>query len=287
MKFFGSYKAAYQFCIDNNAVAAAHLRKMSKNMDIDTSDCYKVFYLLTGNKRFHINEKVYEVNAGDLFLLTSMDWHYFSDFAEEESHERIVFFISEHYFKQHTTLCTDLRSCFESSGGKRCCKISLPAREQAHMLRLVGKLRNTSGYGADILDGCYFLELLVFLNQVVAEEVSGSVLSVGVKNGETEQMEDVLKYINKHIAEELTAGVLASRFYVSETCICRRFKKYTGVTLHKYITAQRIALSKRLLVSGASVSEACQQSGFNDYSHFIKVFKKAVGVSPKRFAKSG
>lgn len=96
-----------------------------------------------------------------------------------------------------------------------------------------------------------------------------------------------MNYINKHLAEEITASSLASHFYVSETYICRHFKQHTGVTLHKYIIAQRIALSKRLLVFGASVSDACQQSGFNDYSHFIKVFKKAVGVSPKQFSKSG
>lgn len=84
-----------------------------------------------------------------------------------------------------------------------------------------------------------------------------------------------MDYIDKHISEEITASSLASHFYVSETYIRRHFKKHTGITLHKYITAQRIAFPKRLLASGVSVSEACQKSSFNDYSHFIKVLKNS------------
>lgn len=285
MFFCNSYRTAYQSCIANNGISVARLTKMSKNMDIDTSGCYKIFYLLSGNKRFHINEQIHEVNAGDLFLMTSMDWHYFSNFQEEDTHERIIFFISDHYFEQHKTPHTDLRSCFTLADGQRCFKISLSVTEQAHMMHLISKLMNVSGYGADILDSCYFLELLVFLNQLATRTSAGLPF---LKTGNAEQAEelsDILEYINVHIAEEITAASLAAQFFVSETYICRYFKKYSGLTLHKYITAQRIVLSKKLLAAGASVSDACQQSGFNDYSHFIKVFKKAVGIPPKQFSK--
>lgn len=286
MEFLTSYKSAYQSCIDHNTISAAHLTRMSKNMNIDTSGCYKVFFLLSGNKRFHINEKIHETQVGDLFLVTSMDWHYFSNYNEEDSHERIVFFISDQYFKQHNTLQTDLTKCFRQSDGQRRYKVSMSTSDQNHLMRIINKLKNTKGYGSDILDDCYFLELLIFLNKVIDNDPTELVASKTFDGEQTDQINEIITYVNNHISEEMTASSLAAHFYVSETYICRHFKRYTGVTLHKYITAQRIALSKRLLIAGESVSDACQKSGFNDYSHFIKVFKKSVGKPPKQFSKA-
>ena len=58
----------------------------------------------------------------------------------------------------------------------------------------------------------------------------------------------------------------------------------TGTTINKYVVARRISVAKRLLAQGCSVHEACEQSGFGDYAHFIRAFGQAVGVSPKQYA---
>ncbi|MBQ3028199.1 MAG: AraC family transcriptional regulator, partial [Lachnospiraceae bacterium] len=41
--------------------------------------------------------------------------------------------------------------------------------------------------------------------------------------------------------------------------------------------------AKALLQEGASVTEACYRSGFNDYANFIRSFKKVTGVSPGKY----
>ena len=38
-------------------------------------------------------------------------------------------------------------------------------------------------------------------------------------------------------------------------------------------------------MNGASVAEACEGSGFNDYVNFVKSFTGKVGMPPKRFSK--
>lgn len=38
--------------------------------------------------------------------------------------------------------------------------------------------------------------------------------------------------------------------------------------------SKRLVYSQKLLVEGASVTEACYESGFKDYAHFIKVSRK-------------
>ena len=37
-----------------------------------------------------------------------------------------------------------------------------------------------------------------------------------------------------------------------------------------------------MLDNGASISEACFNSGFEDYANFITLFRKNYGVTPKK-----
>jgi len=52
-----------------------------------------------------------------------------------------------------------------------------------------------------------------------------------------------------------------------------------GVTINYYIRHKKISKSKELLQNGATVTEACFQSGFNNTSYFIKAFREIVGVT--------
>ena len=93
-----------------------------------------------------------------------------------------------------------------------------------------------------------------------------------------------MSYINNNIHQTISIADLASRFFISESYICRIFKATTGTTINKYITARRISIAKSLLAEGIGVTEVCEQCGFNDYSNFLKSFSKSVGISPKKYA---
>lgn len=101
------------------------------------------------------------------------------------------------------------------------------------------------------------------------------------------QVDEILTFINQNIQSELTIDLLAAHFYLSSSYLCRIFKATTGTTINKYITAKRITISKALLSEGYSVNEACEQCGFRDYSNYLKAFRKAVGISPKKYTQLG
>ena len=83
---------------------------------------------------------------------------------------------------------------------------------------------------------------------------------------------------------EISIEDLANNFYLSSSYICRIFKSATGTTINKYITARRISIAKSLLSDGESVNVVCEKCGFNDYSNFLKTFKRTVGISPKKYS---
>lgn len=68
----------------------------------------------------------------------------------------------------------------------------------------------------------------------------------------------------------------------------RLFYAQLGQTPHEYLNNLRIKTAKKLLssrkASNYSVSEIGTMVGFNDISYFSRVFKKATGFPPKKYA---
>jgi AraC family transcriptional regulator len=59
------------------------------------------------------------------------------------------------------------------------------------------------------------------------------------------------------------------------------FRRTLGVAPHKWLTEQRVVLSKeKLRDDGLSLSDVAAECGFSDQSHLTRVFRQTVGVSP-------
>ncbi|MCF0121290.1 MAG: AraC family transcriptional regulator [Oscillospiraceae bacterium] len=97
----------------------------------------------------------------------------------------------------------------------------------------------------------------------------------------------ITNHIKKNCAEKLTLDSLAREVFLSKSYLSSIFKQETGMSLTAYITKVRIEKSKKLLLeNNVSLAVIAGQCGFKDQSYFTKVFKKEVGVSPKRFRTS-
>ena len=153
------------------------------------------------------------------------------------------------------------------------------------MIDLVHKLTSNNGYGGDVLTVSAFLELMVFVNSIYQNENTIKERDVDPNFGRSVQVRQLLRYLNDHITEDMTLDALSRKFYLTPSYLCRIFKKETGTTIHKYITAKRITLAKDLLTQGHTVTDACSISGFKDYNSFLKSFVGAVGMSPGKYAR--
>jgi AraC family transcriptional regulator len=62
------------------------------------------------------------------------------------------------------------------------------------------------------------------------------------------------------------------------------FKQSTGCTPHAYVLFQRIERAKqRLRDPACSIIDAGLDAGFENPSHFARVFLRLVGTTPSRF----
>lgn len=61
----------------------------------------------------------------------------------------------------------------------------------------------------------------------------------------------------------------------------RRFKQCTGLSAYQFTQLTRLRKADSLILSGMSLTQACQQCGFGDYSAFYRAFLQEYGVSPR------
>ena len=65
---------------------------------------------------------------------------------------------------------------------------------------------------------------------------------------------------------------------------CRYFKKITGKTFIQFVNEYRLVHASKLLhEEQMSILDVCFESGFNNFSHFNKQFKKFTGKSPSYY----
>ena len=97
-------------------------------------------------------------------------------------------------------------------------------------------------------------------------------------------MGDIVRYITAHLTEDLSLDALSKRFHINKHYLITRIVQATGYTPHRYIVLCRIAFSRVRLWQGASVTDAAFDSGFEDVSHFIRVYKQITGKTPGEYA---
>ena len=100
--------------------------------------------------------------------------------------------------------------------------------------------------------------------------------------------EDILlavEYIDKNYLSAITVSDISKYAHISVNTLERHFKESLKTTPVSYINKKRILTSATLLKEGCSVLEACEKSGFSDYSGYIAKFKKIFGITPLKYKK--
>ncbi len=101
-----------------------------------------------------------------------------------------------------------------------------------------------------------------------------------------ELVKKILFYVSAHFKERLTLKQIAEEVGLSESYMCRIFKKHTGFTVLDYRNEIRCERAAVLISNGVPVNEVCFLTGFDDYNYFSRVFRDKRGISPVNFKKT-
>lgn len=253
-----------------------------RQIGVHYHDFHKIVIALSGETVYRIEGRAYALQPWDMLLVGSQEIHAV-EFGGGEVYDRIVVWLDPAYLTPAVSDGDDLLQCFQ-----------LAARQKDNLLRptaadtevLAGVLRQwetaeqSGEFGAAVLARSCFLQYMVLVNRAMLAKGRRPEAPLAVQD---EVVTQVLQHINQQLDEVLSVEQLAAAVYLSKYHLMRRFKQQTGYTIHQYILQKRLMLANKLIREGHSLMAAAERSGFQEYSTFIRAFKRAFGMSPRAY----
>lgn len=271
------YSPHYDFYIDlcqrgpNYEMSSFHFHKK-----------YELYYLISGSRRYFVDDNTYLVNAGDIVLINSDEIHKTGPVGDEGHTRAVMNFTEELLTPFSGNERVDLFSCFK----RGIHVVSLPMRMRPmieSLFRRIYEERDSNTPSSLVMRCCLVCELLLYIDRFMSEQDSALKDNEYIHN---KTIADVKCHISAHYNEELSLSDIATKFYLSPSYLSRLFKRVTGLSIVEYINSVRIMSAKNLLEKTDNrISDIAQQAGFSTTIHFTRVFKASTSLSPQQYRK--
>ena len=103
---------------------------------------------------------------------------------------------------------------------------------------------------------------------------------------ENERIKKVFNYIKLNYKKEVSLNEVSELVFMTPPSFCRYFKSKTNKTFTTFLNEYRINNALKLLAqSELDIKNICFQCGYNNFSHFNRLFKKQISMTPSEFRK--
>ena len=98
------------------------------------------------------------------------------------------------------------------------------------------------------------------------------------------RLEKIISFINGNYTRNINLKEVASMAAINHTAFCRYFKESTGRTFMQYIIEMRIGYACKLLtIKRMTISQICNECGFESITHFNRIFKRSTRYTPTEY----
>lgn len=236
-------------------------------------DFHKIIVFVSGKVTYHIEGKTYQLKPQDILLVSQGAIHK-PEIDPSIPYERYIFWIRDDLSSP------ELNTCFQKANDRSFNLIRLDSALQEKLKDLLPEIEHSlrdTQFGDSILSKALFAQFMIHINRIF---LKSSTAPDQKSYSSDSQVEQLLKYINRNLSENLSIDHLAERFFFSKYHMMRKFKKETGYTIHNYIISKRLLHARSLIAQGIPVMKAAMQSGFQDYTAFVRAYKKQFGTVP-------
>lgn len=105
-----------------------------------------------------------------------------------------------------------------------------------------------------------------------------------ILSGSGNPMQRAIDYMTAHVNEPIAIQGIAKKLQMSESNFSHAFKKQMGVSPQKYLHKLKMDKAVQLLKT-QNVTDVALDLGYENPSHFIRLFKENYGLTPKQYQK--
>jgi AraC-like DNA-binding protein len=247
---------------------------------------YELTYILDGYGKRYVGSHMEDFSPGDLVLLgpnLPHCWKLVNDGPGQARASAIVVqfdgaFLGEEFFNKNEL--QHIKKLFQKSA----CGISFNAGTRSavnHQLHVLSKEKNNFKLLIGLLE---ILQKLASTNDYALLDQNMMVAERSV--AEQERINPVFAYLVENFRQPVSLDVAAGIANMTTNAFCKYFKKITRKTFMETIIEYRLNYAiQQLVQTDKPISEISFDSGFGDVSHFYKMFKVKMGLSPLNYRK--
>lgn len=232
----------------------------------------EIYILLEGDAAFMVEQNLYALTPGSAVISKPNEIHN-CILNSTSVHKHLCFWIR--------TDCKFLLEPFLSANfGEG--NLIVTDTDKDELFEICGEFSRISGKCTKLELFALTVRLLNLLSRNLHSELSSA---------QTESLfpavfKKILNDIDENFAEIVKLSYFTEKYFISISTLNRFFTQYLHTSPKRYLETKKLAYSRILLKTGKNVLEAALESGFENESNYIRLFKRRFGVTPGQYKKT-
>lgn len=277
------------FSYFNNATEGLHIKKVKHSTEAQaphTHEYFQIFYVIKGHLTHYVEDVSSTLYRGNMTIIPPNVQHHVGSIDDDTAFYSFSFMnnIFDKSNNSDRIAVNFLNQLIATSKTSIQPKITLPDDEILYIETIIDRMYkefNSKTVGSDEIIRSNAVILLTVFARTYFETVKEALPS-GVKNL-NQYVLYCIQYIDSNFQEPLSLTEMAKRSAMSKSSFCNVFNTLTGYSFKQYLNLKRIEHAVKLIKKGYQLTAIYGLCGYEDYSTFIRNFKKIMGVSPSQY----
>lgn len=106
------------------------------------------------------------------------------------------------------------------------------------------------------------------------------------KSADENSIDMAIRFVKKNLNKNISRTEVAEHVHLNEEYFSRLFRQQTGATFKDFVLSEKMNEAKTLLAhSRLSIGIIASKIGYDNFSHFSKMFKKMTNLTPQEYRK--
>lgn len=230
-------------------------------------DYYEIYYLEKGSRTYFIKNNSYKMIVGSVAIIPPYTLHRTMG-PSGSYYGRILL-----QFYSSIFLLDSIKDKFDTILGS----VRFKGDSQLLVTNLFNKILEIETTNIDLKNELAKIKINELLVTLINADFSEA---ISVNNN----ISRIVDYIDNNFSEKITLDFLSKKFNISKWYLSRTFKKNTMFNIITYINYVRVVNARILLKdTKTSITEICDMVGFENLTHFERIFKRFFGISAKEY----
>jgi len=129
----------------------------------------------------------------------------------------------------------------------------------------------------------FFFEILFLIQYIYTDTESNNKFEVVKLSSD---INEIVLYLHTNYERKISIEELTEEFHINRTTLADKFNSATGMPVMEYLIKLRVKMAAIMLKDTAlPIAEIAYRVGFNDITHFGRMFKKHMAYSPSEYRK--